>query len=211
MKALKAERVSVDYRQQGRPPLTVLSDISITIAAGQIVGLAGPSGRGKTTLARAMAGLVPIAGGQVRCDGVNVGNVRRRSGRRVRGKIGMVFQSPRRSCNPLLSLRHTLCGTAQRNIDLERLLASVALAPELLERFPAQVSDGQLQRLALARTLAAAPRYLILDEATAMLDPVTTAIIVGAIRQFAADGGGVLMISHDEELLSAVAGSTVVL
>ncbi|MGJ8518307.1 putative ABC transporter ATP-binding protein YejF [Carnimonas sp. LMG 33810] len=118
MKALKAERVSVDYRQQGRPPLTVLSDISITIAAGQIVGLAGPSGRGKTTLARAMAGLVPIAGGQVRCDGVNVGNVRRRSGRRVRGKIGMVFQSPRRSCNPLLSLRHTLCGTAQRNIDL---------------------------------------------------------------------------------------------
>jgi len=205
MRGLSAQDIVVEFLQPNGSVNRVLDKINLTVRPETIVGLTGASGRGKTTLGRGMAGLtVPVAG-HVICDGVTVGHVRNRSGKNVRGRIGMVFQSPRRSCDPRLTLGKTIKQTAKPDIDLAQILSAVALTPDLLERYPAQVSDGQLQRAAMARTLATKPSYIILDEMTAMLDPATTATLMGAVKQFVVQGGGVLLISHDHELVHTVA------
>lgn len=203
MKGLIASNIIIEYRRPAGGTVRVLDNVSLTVPPGTLVGLTGPSGRGKTTLGRAMAGLVQPAGGEVLCNGVPVGNVRTRGGKRARGHIGMVFQSPRRSCDPRLTLRRTIEQTARADSDLPAILRAVALTEDLLDRYPAQVSDGQLQRAAVARTLATRPDYIVLDEMTAMLDPATTATLMYAIREYVNAGGGVLMISHDHELVEA--------
>ena len=204
--SLRAEAVTAGY---GDAP--VLRDATLTVDPGRIVGLTGPSGTGKTTLGRVLAGLVPAQAGEVTCDGVPVRL------RRMSGRIAMLFQSPRRSCSPRMRLRQiiaepldiTRVPSGERDRRVETLAASVGLTSDLLDRLPGQVSDGQLQRAALARALAADPAYLICDEATAMLDAATTASLVAVIRERAAAGLGVLAISHDHALLRAWADDTV--
>jgi len=205
MRGLSAQDVSVEFPRPTGGSVRVLEQISLTVRPTTIVGLTGASGRGKTTLGRVMAGLTAPTQGQVTCDGATVGYVRNKSGQAVRGRIGMVFQSARRSCDPRLTLGRTIVQTAKPDIDLGKILASVALTPDLLRRYPAQVSDGQLQRAAMARTLATRPNYIVLDEMTAMLDPATTATLMDAVKQFVQTGGGVLLISHDHELVNIVA------
>ena len=204
MQGLIASNVIVEFERPDGSPWRVLDNVSLTVPPGKIMGLTGQSGRGKTTLGRVMAGLVMPVSGNVTCNNKPVGNVRSRSGSQTRGQIGMVFQSPRRSCDPRLTLQKTILQTASRGVDIDRILSDVALTADLLRRFPAQVSDGQLQRAAMARTLAAEPEYIILDEMTSMLDPATTATLMDAIKRYTRSGGGVLMISHDHELVEAV-------
>lgn len=220
-KALVAENVSKSFGAKDGSARVVLSDISIRVEPGQIVGLRGPSGAGKSTLGRILAGLEVPDSGQCFCDGVLVGAVRSRAGQRVRGQIGMVFQSPRRSCDPRMTLGRTIRSAARqgrrdgqragKRVDIDELIRKVGLTPDLLDRFPNQVSDGQLQRAAVARTLAAGPRYLICDEMTAMLDAANSAAIAEVIRDFSVSGGGVLMISHEHRLLAAVCDGVVAL
>lgn len=205
--SLRAEALTVAY--DGR---VVLSDVSFTVAAGETVGLCGPSGVGKSTLARALAGLLKPDAGVVSCDG---GPVVTRRGR-MRGQVAMLFQAPRRSCSPRMRLAELIAEPLQmrglpsdesggrRRVEQARVAdvaREVGLTGDLLGRLPAEVSDGQLQRAALARALASEPRYLICDEATAMLDALTTASIVGVLKRRAEAGLGVLAISHDRELL----------
>lgn len=204
MQGLIASDVVVEFRRPDGQQMRILDRVDLIIPPGKIVGLTGPSGRGKTTLGRVMAGLVIPTAGRVICNGIEVKNVRTRSGAATRGKIGMVFQSPRRSCDPRLTLKKTIMQTARPDADIEAILTRVVLTPDLLNRYPGQVSDGQLQRAAMARTLAAKPDYIILDEMSSMLDPATTATLMDAVKQFAKERGGVLMISHDHELVNAV-------
>lgn len=204
MQGLVASDVVVEFRRPGGQQMRILDRVDLIIPPGKIVGLTGPSGRGKTTLGRVMAGLVIPTAGRVICNGIEVKNVRTRSGAATRGKIGMVFQSPRRSCDPRLTLKKTIMQTARPDADIEAILARVVLTPDLLNRYPGQVSDGQLQRAAMARTLATKPDFMILDEMSSMLDPATTATLMDAVKQFVNQGGGVLMISHDHELIDAV-------
>ncbi|EOC0573547.1 ATP-binding cassette domain-containing protein [Cronobacter sakazakii] len=204
MQGLVASDVVVEFRRPGGQQMRILDRVDLIIPPGKIVGLTGPSGRGKTTLGRVMAGLVIPTAGRVICNGIEVKNVRTRSGAATRGKIGMVFQSPRRSCDPRLTLKKTIMQTARPDADIEAILARVVLTPDLLNRYPGQVSDGQLQRAAMARTLATKPDFMILDEMSSMLDPATTATLMDAVKQFVNQGGGVLMISHDHELVDAV-------
>lgn len=213
-KALVAEHISKSFGAKDGSAKDVLMDVSLRVEPGQIVGLRGASGVGKSTLGRILAGLEVPDSGQCFCDGVPVGAVRSRAGQRVRGQIGMVFQSPRRSCDPRMTLGRTIRSAARQGqrdgqrtgerVDIDELIRKVGLTPDLLDRFPSQVSDGQLQRAAVARTLTAGPRYLICDEMTAMLDAANSAAIVEVIRDFAVSGGGVLMISHEHRLLDAV-------
>lgn len=202
--SLDAENITVSFAVPTGGRRTVLDGCSLSVSPGEIVGLTGDSGTGKSTFGRVMAGLLAPDSGTVTCDDVKVAPVRTRAGKATRGRIGMLFQSPRRSCDPRLTLDRTIRGTAAAGMDCDALIREVAITPDLLSRHPWQVSDGQLQRAALARTLAARPRYLICDEMTAMLDAATTAAVVAVVRRFARDGGGVLFISHDHELLDAV-------
>lgn len=201
--SLKARGVVAGYRR--KPP--VLVDVSISVPAGTIVGLAGPSGTGKTTLARVLALLDAPREGTVSIDDRVATGTRFAVQRELRGSVAMLFQSPRASTDPRLTLRSIIAQPAEvlgRPIDVEGVAARVGLTPDLLVRRPHQVSDGQLQRACLARALAQQPRYLICDEATAMLDAATTATLVRLVEAEAAGQGvGVLLISHDEELLAA--------
>jgi peptide/nickel transport system ATP-binding protein len=173
----------------------LLTGVDLDLRPGEVVGLVGPSGCGKTSLARVLAGLAPPLAGEVLVDGAP---------RRPDGRVSMLFQSPRRSCDPRLTLRRTIEICAEPGpIDWEALCAKADLPIGLLDRYPHQVSDGQLQRAAIARALAGEPAYLLCDEMTAALDPATTAAVVTTMRH-AADGGiGVLFVSHDLPLVGA--------
>lgn len=187
----------------------MLQAVDIEIAPGEVVGLAGPSGCGKSTLARVLALLLAPWSGQVTIDGVPAAGVRYRAPRRQRTAIGVVFQQPRLSVDPRLTLQQAIVEplrAGQRPVDADQtaqLTDRVGLTAELLSRRPHEVSDGQLQRACLARALILQPRYLICDEMTAMLDASTTAALVDVVTTHTAQtGAGVLAISHDEALLA---------
>lgn len=191
---LIADYITAGY---GRQP--VIREVDLRIGPGEIVGITGDSGSGKTTLARTMAGLLTPTSGTVTVDG--------QTPRQARGTVAMVFQSPRAATNPHFTLAQIIAEPARIRRatvpDLTALTTAVGLTPDLLDRRPHALSDGQLQRACLARALAQNPRYLILDEATAMLDAATTATIIRLVMTRAADNVGVLVISHDEALLGA--------
>jgi len=198
---LRAQNAGFSY---GTTP--VLRNVTISVPAGAQIGLTGPSGSGKTTLARILAGLLPAEAGTVTRNGQPV----RRAKGGPRGGIAMLFQSPRASCSPRLTLDRVIAeglrGSRRKEADVRvrELAGQVQLTADLLGRYPREVSDGQLQRACLARMLAAEPDYLICDEATAMLDAATTALIVRVISsEVAARGMGVLALSHDRTLLEA--------
>ena len=186
-----------------KTPIPVLDHLDISIHSGEIVGLAGPSGSGKTTLARIMCGLLDADQGTVTCGGEEIRNITSVIGgrRQARGKINMLFQSPRKACNPRFNLRHIIEETSH-GMTAEEAAMEVQLTPDLLDRRPSQVSDGQLQRAILARVLASEPDFVVCDEVTAMLDPGTAAHSMTMLTSWARDGGtGILIISHSPELL----------
>ncbi|OZF53040.1 ABC transporter ATP-binding protein [Rhodococcus sp. 14-2470-1b] len=185
---------------------------SLSVPAGELVGLAGPSGSGKSTMARVLALLLAPSEGVVRIDGVDVAEVGFSVPSEIRRKVALLFQSPRSATDPRMTLRSIIeqpAVIAGRTTNVDALADSVGLTTDLLARRPHQVSDGQLQRACVARALAQKPEYLICDEATAMLDAATTAAIIRLIQGHAhAAGMGVLMISHDIELLAAIGADT---
>ena len=187
----------------------VLRAVDIEIAPGEVVGLAGPSGCGKSTLARVLGLLLAPWSGRVDIDGAPAAGVRYRAPREQRTAIGVVFQQPRLSVDPRLTLREAIVEplrACQQHLDddqITELTDRVGLTPELLSRRPHEVSDGQLQRAGIARALILQPRYLICDEMTAMLDASTTAALVEVVSTHTAHtGAGVLAISHDDALLA---------
>ncbi|WP_336080863.1 ABC transporter ATP-binding protein [Nocardia sp. SSK8] len=190
---LAADAVTVGYE----PGAPVVRGVDLRVEPGEVVGITGDSGSGKTTLARALAGLLTPSAGRITCDGQPL--------RRQRGAVAMVFQSPRAATNPQFTLGRIIAEPAvirrAPGPDLPTLAAEVGLTPDLLDRRPHALSDGQLQRACVARALAQQPRYLVLDEATAMLDAATTASVVRLIMERAAAGLGVVLISHDHALL----------
>ncbi|KUF15995.1 ABC transporter ATP-binding protein [Streptomyces silvensis] len=187
----------------------VVRDVSLTVAPGESVGLLGPSGCGKSTLARVAALLHRPDRGQVVVDGEPVHGWRHRAPRDRRTAFGVVFQQPRLSADPRLSLAQIVAEPLRatgRAADVpERvpeLARTVGLGADLLGRRPHEVSDGQLQRACLARALVLRPRWLICDEMTAMLDASTTAALVAVVEEYrAASGAGLLAVGHDRVLL----------
>ncbi|MFG2797888.1 ABC transporter ATP-binding protein [Streptomyces pseudovenezuelae] len=188
----------------------VVLDASLTVEPGEAVGLLGPSGCGKSTLARVAALLHRPDSGTVVLDGTPVRHWRHRAPREQRTAFGVVFQQPRLSADPRLSLEDLIAeplrATGRRDAVAERvseLAATVGLTLDLLGRRPHEVSDGQLQRACLARALVLRPRWLICDEMTAMLDASTTAALVTAVEEYRRSiGAGLLAVGHDRALLN---------
>ena len=187
----------------------VVRDVSLTVAPGEAVGLLGPSGCGKSTLARVAALLHRPDSGTLLLDGEPVRHWRHRAPRDLRTAFGVVFQQPRISADPRLSLANLIAeplrATGRREEIPERvpeLATTVGLTPDLLVRRPHEVSDGQLQRACLARALVLRPRWLICDEMTAMLDASTTAALVTVVEDYRrTTGAGLLAVGHDHTLL----------
>lgn len=191
---LLAENVWFRY---GRRQPWVVRDASLTVAPGEVVGLHGPSGAGKSTLGRLLAGLVAPARGRVEADGAPP-RPDRRAGRP--NPVQVVHQHAHLAMDPLWKVRAVLAEAGSAEVD------PTLVPPELLDRFPHEVSGGEAQRVSLARALLAGPRYLVADEITASLDAISQAqvwrLLLGAVRT---RGIGVLAISHDRPLLDAVA------
>ncbi|MEU5686352.1 ABC transporter ATP-binding protein [Streptomyces venezuelae] len=187
----------------------VVRDVSLTLAPGESVGLLGPSGCGKSTLARVAALLHRPDAGQVVIDGTTARGWRHRAPREQRTAFGVVFQQPRLSADPRLTLTALIAEPlravgrgAEAATAVPELAARVGLGTDLLGRRPHEVSDGQLQRACLARALVLRPRWLICDEMTAMLDASTTAALVHVVEEYRTEhDAGLLAVGHDRVLL----------
>jgi len=198
----------------------ILRGVDLTIRRGEVMALIGPSGSGKSTLLRCINALEEYEAGEVRFLGERLsyrgdGRERRRlSDRRLaaeRARIGMVFQSyalfPHLTAaeNVMLALRRVQrIGKREARERSRHWLANVGLA-ELGDRYPHQLSGGQQQRTAIARALAQDPDLMLLDEVTSALDPELTGEVLSVIRQLAASGKTMLVVSHEMAFVREVA------
>jgi ABC-type glutathione transport system ATPase component len=212
---LELHQASVTYRHMSRV-LTAVDRVDLQVAAGEVVGLVGESGCGKSTWAKAICGLEPLSGGTATFDGdpiVRLG-LRRRPVRLQR--IQLVFQNPYASLNPrrrvgvqLEDARRIHPGTPQ---SVAELLAQVELAPDTASKYPHEFSGGQRQRIAIARAVAAGPQLLIGDEPIASLDASLQAKIAVLMRDVALEqGASLLFISHDLAVVRIIADRVVVM
>lgn len=191
---LEGHDLTFFYR--GRKKTPVIDGLDLTISPGERVGLRGPSGRGKTTLCKLLAGYERPVRGKVLLDGRPV--------REYRGfcPVQMIWQHPETVVDPLLRMKQTM----EEAGDIEeRLLEKLHINKEWMDRYPSELSGGELQRFCLARALRAETKYLLCDEITAMLDLVTQAQIWEFILEEAERREiGMLIVSHSEALLKKV-------
>jgi len=177
---LKLQNVSIEYPKKGRvPAFRAVTDFSLEIFPGEIVGLVGESGSGKTTVGRAAIGLLPAVEGKIEIVGRDITRPTSKELREIRRFTGIVFQDPGSSLNPRLPIGESigepllLSGDAKgKELDrrVEDLLDSVELPRSYRNRYPHELSGGQRQRVGIARALALTPSLLIADEPTSALD-----------------------------------------
>jgi len=177
---LKLEKVAIEYPKKGRvPAFRAVTDFSLEIFPGEIVGLVGESGSGKTTVGRASIGLLPAVEGKIEIVGRDITRPTSKELREIRRFTGIVFQDPGSSLNPRLPIGESigepllLSGDAKgKELDrrVEDLLDSVELPKSYRNRYPHELSGGQRQRVGIARALALTPSLLIADEPTSALD-----------------------------------------
>jgi len=177
---LKLKNVSIEYPKNGRvPAFRAVTDFSLEIFPGEIVGLVGESGSGKTTLGRAAIGLLPVVEGSIELVGKDISRPSLTELREIRKHTGIVFQDPASSLNPRLPIGESigepifLAGEAKGaalDSRVEDLLDRVELPRSYRNRYPHELSGGQRQRVGIARALALTPDLLIADEPTSALD-----------------------------------------
>ncbi|MBQ0937437.1 ABC transporter ATP-binding protein [Ideonella paludis] len=194
--------------------LLALDDVSFDIAPGEILGVVGESGAGKSLTGAAIIGLLEppgrVADGEIRLDGRRIDNLPYDEMRKIRGRhIGAIFQDPLTSLNPLYTVGRQLIETIQTHLPLsasearERaidLLRQTGIpAPEArVDQFPHQFSGGMRQRVVIALALAAEPRLIVADEPTTALDVSIQAQIIALLRRLAKDkGAAVMLVTHD--------------
>lgn len=210
---LEVSHLRVEFPTR-RGTLLALDDISFTIAPGEILGVVGESGAGKSLTGAAIIGLLEppgrIAGGQVRLDGRRIDQLSPAEWRRVRGRqIGAIFQDPLTSLNPLYTVGQQLVETIRAHLPLSAsqararavdLLRQTGIpAPEArIDQYPHQFSGGMRQRVVIALALAAEPRLIVADEPTTALDVSIQAQIISLLKRIARDhGAAVMLVTHD--------------
>ncbi|OUQ25986.1 ABC transporter ATP-binding protein [Flavonifractor sp. An135] len=190
--SLEGQNLTFFYPKKKHSP--VLQGIDLTLEPGERLGLSGPSGRGKSTLCRLLAGYERPKSGQVLLDGAPLTVKRGRP-----HPVQLLWQNPELAVDPLLPLGHTL---EEGGPVEERLLEALQIRPEWLTRYPTELSGGELQRFCIARALGPSTRYLLCDESTAMLDLITQAQLWAFLLEEAEQRNlGLLIVSHSDALL----------
>ena len=221
MSVLQLDNVEVTYERRDRVRLKAVAGASLTVERGQIVGLVGESGCGKSSLARAAVGLVAPTAGTVRFEGREVTPLTRRARRSDLVRLQLVFQNPYSSLNPRRKIGEQISDglrldasmpRARRSARVGELLELVGMSSISASRFPHEFSGGQRQRIAIARALAAAPSLIVLDEPLASLDASAQAQIANLLVELAREFDlGLLLISHDLAIVRHVADAVAVM
>lgn len=191
---LEARGISFRYEEGERQ---ILNRASVTLESGERVGLMAPSGFGKTTLCRILAGYERPERGEVLLDGKPLVW---RPGQRM--PVQLIWQHPEQAVDPRWRMKEIL---REGGSPKPELLLRLGIREEWMERYPQELSGGELQRFCIARALGAEPRFLLADEITAMLDPVNRSLIWKVLLEEAERRGlGLLVVSHSERLLSHI-------
>ncbi len=196
-------------------PHRAVDDVSFTLDRGEILGIAGGSGSGKTTMARCLIRLIEPDAGAIEVDGVNIRDHKGAELRELRRRMQMVFQDPYTSLNPRLTISaalheagkvHNRPGSEDEDAFVSRLLGLVQLSDRFAPRKPGELSGGQRQRVSIARALAVDPELIIADEAVSALDVSVQAQLLNLFLDLREElGVAVLFISHQLAVIAEVA------
>ena len=213
MSLLQVRNLVVEFPHR-RGTLRALDDISFEIAPGEILGVVGESGAGKSLTGAAIIGLLEppgrVAGGEIRLEGQRIDNLGHEAMRHIRGrKIGAIFQDPLTSLNPLYTIGRQLIETIRTHLPVSEdearrraigLLQDTGIpaAAQRIDHFPHQFSGGMRQRVVIALALAAEPKLIVADEPTTALDVSIQAQIIQLLKGICKErGAAVMLITHD--------------
>ncbi len=213
MSLLQVKNLIVEFPGR-RGTLRALDDISFDIAPGEILGVVGESGAGKSLTGAAIIGLLEppgrIVGGQILLEGQRIDNLTQEQMRHIRGrKIGAIFQDPLTSLNPLYTVGRQLIETIQTHLPVNAAEArrraislledtGISAAEQRIEHYPHQFSGGMRQRVVIALALAAEPMLIVADEPTTALDVSIQAQIIMLLKSICKKrGAAVMLITHD--------------
>ena len=208
--------------------LTAIDDISFDIAPGEVLGVVGESGAGKSMTSAAVIGLIDppgrIAGGEIRLSGQRIDNLPEAGLRKIRGKkIGVIFQDPLTSLNPLYRVSEQIVETIQTHLPVSHAEArkrAIALLDEVgipaaarrIDDYPHQFSGGMRQRVVIALALCAEPDLVIADEPTTALDVSVQAQIIEVMKKLCAErGAAIMLITHDMGVIAETADRVAVM
>jgi oligopeptide/dipeptide ABC transporter ATP-binding protein len=216
---LCARGLGRDFILRGRPRsrLVAVDRVDLAIAPGEALGLVGESGCGKSTLARLLSRLIEPSRGEILLEGEPIGAIPagRFARSPLRRRIQMVFQDPTESLNPRFSVREAIADPVRLLMRGEtrpamaervaRAAALVGLPPDLVARYPHQLSGGQKARVGIARAMAVEPRLLVLDEPTSALDVSVQAVVLKLLVRLRREQGvAQLFVSHDLNVVRLV-------
>jgi peptide/nickel transport system ATP-binding protein len=210
---LEVKNLRVEFPTR-RAKLLALDDLSFSIAPGEILGVVGESGAGKSLTGAAIIGLLEppgrIAGGEIRLNGQRIDNLPYEAMRKIRGRqIGAIFQDPLTSLNPLYTIGRQLIETIRTHLPVSedeararaiKLLQETGIqaAEQRIEQYPHQFSGGMRQRVVIALALAAEPKLIVADEPTTALDVSIQAQIISLLKRLCKDhGAAVMLVTHD--------------
>jgi len=224
---LRAEALSVEFPVRGGlfkreiARLRAVDGVSLEVRAGEVLGVVGESGCGKTTLGRAMVGLHPPTSGRLLVEGRDVATLGEAERRLLTRDVQMVFQDPFASLNPRKRIRqilevpfevHGLAAGAEREARIRELVELVGLAPEHLDRWPHELSGGQRQRIGIARALALQPKVMVLDEPLSALDMSIQSQVLNLLVDLQQRFGlSYVFISHDLSIVEYLCDTVAVM